>query len=311
MKKNLSLPEKKEEPLPQISEKNREILQQFIASLEFQQKKSIRTLETYEQILVQVFAYLEKASPQQIAATTELDLTRIKKFLRDRGPKVQAATQALWVSAIRSFLKWYLQERGNKDSQSIALVLREIMRPKVPVKIVKIFNEEDLILLLKHLESRPIEEQFLFELLYGMGLRISEALNLKKGDFKLNENLLEVRGKGSKIRTVPLTPNIPKILHQISDPLWGPLINARSLRQWVSNWGKSIPLGDDGNLHLHPHKLRHSIASHLLRRGVSLPQIQKLLGHKKLSTTQRYTHLRTEDILAAYDAFFPKKVGSG
>ncbi len=306
MKKNLSSTiDSGESPLP-LSEKNSQRLHSFIDFLSLQRSKADRTVETYHQILLQFLYFTESRLPSP-KNDLGFSIREIRSFMREKGPKVQASTQALWVSAIRGYLKWYQTELSTPNNAEISHILRELIRPKVPQKQISVFDEEDLSLLLKHIETRPIEEKFLFELLYGLGLRISEAFNLAPDDFHWGESVLWVKGKGSRMRKIPLTQNLRDLFPQMPIPFWSSHGSVKTLRTWVNAWGKAVPLGTEGVMHLHPHKLRHSIASHLLRRGANLPQIQKMLGHKRLSTTQRYTHLRTEDIVKVYDDFFPKR----
>ncbi len=273
--------------------------------LQLQKQRSERTIETYTRILFNFLAYSETRETAQLS-TFGFSVQDLRGYIRDRAGKIQASTQALWVSAIRSYLKWIQTERPEDASPQLAQILREFHRPKVATKNIQIFDEEDLNLLLKHIASRPLRERVLFELLYGLGLRVSEAAGLKLIHFDTNEGTVKVKGKGGKIRILPLTPILNELVQELKDPIWGQNDDPQMLRGWVRHWGYSVPLGKEGSLRLHPHKLRHSIASHLLRRGVALPQIQKFLGHKRLSTTQRYTHLRTEDIVKVYDNFFPK-----
>ena len=178
---------------------------------------------------------------------------------------------------------------------------------------MRIFDEDDLPLLLQHIQNRPAEEQLLFELLYGSGLRFSEAFNLCEKDVDLRQSQISVLGKGMKRRLVPLTPGARKLLHKkrISPDksLWPESTKEAQLRRWVRNWGVATGF-DEKYGGLYPHKLRHSIATHLVRRGAQLPQIQKLLGHSELSTTEKYTHLNIQDLVKVYDDCFPDLVKS-
>ena len=171
---------------------------------------------------------------------------------------------------------------------------------------MRIFNEDDLSLLVKVIEKRSLEEQLLFELLYGSGLRLSETLNIKKS--QLMNKGLKVKGKGDKERLLPLTAKAKTILCELDSENqgpWGPRTSLRKLREWSYSWGEESGLEEHYGK-LNPHKLRHSIATHLLRRGAKLPQIQKLLGHRNLATTERYTHLSTSDLVRIYDQALPK-----
>jgi integrase/recombinase XerC len=175
-------------------------------------------------------------------------------------------------------------------------------------------------LLIKVVEEASKNEQMLFYLLYGSALRISEALYLEVKNINFEKKTIRVLGKGSRWREVPVLDNFLSIFSK-SRPLkdienleeektWhGNELTYALARRWIGNWGKASGIHEKYGF-LHPHKLRHALASHLLRRGGKLPHIQKLLGHKNLSTTQKYTHLELEDLLKAYDKALPSKLAA-
>jgi len=279
-----------------------QIVKDFEDYLKLQRRKSLRTCEAYTDVARRFLNSLGELSAPALWQGVEID--SIRSFFREARKKLSASSQAQWSSALKSFLAW-AASRGylRKDLDKC------ISRPQVPRPLIEIFSEEDLPLLVKTLATRPPEEQLLFELLYGSGLRISEAHSLELKNLRPTQKILKIMGKGKKERFVPLTPQALRLLASFkgqSSP-WPNSLSVRKMRSWVDRWGKHSLLGD-GNGHLHPHKLRHSIASHLLRRGAKLPQIQKLLGHERLSTTERYTHLSAEDLMRIYDQSFPKKL---
>jgi integrase/recombinase XerC len=234
------------------------------------------------------------------------DPQRIRNHLREASQELNASSQAQKVSALRCFLTYLTNEKLCSQE-----CLRPLERPRTPKKLIEVLPEDTLKFLQNILqEKRPAEEVLLFELLYGSGLRISEAASLRWKQFPQNnteKHSLEVLGKGRKRRVVPLTSSAIKAAQSFrgssspEDAVFPH--NIRSLRRWVENWALLIP---ESELRLHPHLLRHSIASHLLRRGAHLPEIQRLLGHSKLSTTERYTHLNVDDLIRIYDQSFAK-----
>ncbi len=223
----------------------------------------------------------------------------LRAFARESARTLSAASQAQRMSALKTFLEWAIAQRW-VDIR----ILRDLSRPRVPKKLAQAEDEDDLRLLHKQLEARPSAERLLFELLYGSGLRISEASELPWSAIDWERGQAEIVGKGRRRRLVPLTPGAMSLLVELrggkkgDGPVWGKPLGPRSLSRWVKGWGV------EG---LHPHKLRHSIATHLLKRGSKLPQIQKLLGHRRLSTTERYTHLDLSDLLRVYDQSLPLK----
>lgn len=152
-----------------------------------------------------------------------------------------------------------------------------------------------------------LRDQVIVELLYGSGLRVSELVGLNKADAALDDCLIRVRGKGKKERIVPLTdPAVTAIKYYLSqrrDQEEALILNyqdtrlsARSVRRILDKLEKEAKL----NQHIHPHMLRHTFATHLLEGGADLRSVQELLGHKKLSSTQIYTHLTREKLRSVY-----------
>jgi integrase/recombinase XerC len=270
------------------------LVHDYAQHLHHVRRLSPRSVEAYTDALN---AYKKLCLKNKVAL---LEVGTVTVFLRHQSKKRAEASQSLSVSALKSFLGWLAKQRPH--SRLSPKLLQECVRPRVPQKMVQVIDDDSLQVLKKHVASRPLAEQFLFELLYGCGLRISEAQAFDRANVVANEGLARIRGKGRKERMVPLTPNALKIISALVEPQ--PLVNThlRSLRQWVYNWAKACGLGGL----VAPHKLRHSIATHLLKRGARLPQIQKLLGHKRLATTERYTHLLDADLLRVYDQSFPQ-----
>lgn len=267
----------------------------FLEHLELSKKRSERTREIYSQILLDFEKFLGGSEPSE-------DLAR--SYLRARASKIAASTQALHVSVLRSLGRWLRLE--NKASTTWLL-----KSPKLTHKKIRVFAEEDLALLMNVIEGRTQDEQILFYLLYGSALRVSEALGLSMQDIDFKKSKLRVLGQGARWREVPLAPPMLPVLRSLSSKGGGPAIksggpwhegrvNYALAHKWVRDWGEASGLNKKYDA-LHPHLLRHALASHLLRRGAKLPHIQKLLGHSRLSTTEKYTHLEVDDLIRAYD----------
>jgi integrase/recombinase XerC len=154
-------------------------------------------------------------------------------------------------------------------------------------------------------------------LLYGCGLRISEALNLNRSEAPVppNDDVLRITGKGGKVRLVPVLPTAVKAIETYVDlapvldpdgPLFigqrGGRLNARNIQLLMQRLRSALGLPDTAT----PHALRHSFATHLLGGGADLRAIQELLGHASLSTTQVYTGVDREHLLAQYDKAHPR-----
>jgi integrase/recombinase XerC len=162
----------------------------------------------------------------------------------------------------------------------------------------------------------PTRDLAIFELLYGCGLRISELVGLNLEDFDFSERWVRVRGKGKKERQVPYAGKASDALDrylELRKPATGGeraiflnhrggRLTDRGARGIVKFYARMIT----GDSSIHPHSLRHAYATHLLSDGADLRAIQELLGHARLSTTQKYTQVSVADLMAVYDKAHPK-----
>jgi integrase/recombinase XerC len=162
----------------------------------------------------------------------------------------------------------------------------------------------------------PARDRLLMELLYGCGLRISEAVGLNLEDFDRTEQWIRVRGKGRKERQVPFGSKAAEALENwlaerksASNALFlnhrGARLSDRGARNIVKFYATYVT----GDSSIHPHTLRHAFATHLLGDGADLRSIQELLGHARLSTTQKYTQISLEQLVRVYDSAHPRAKG--
>ncbi len=164
----------------------------------------------------------------------------------------------------------------------------------------------------------PERDRLLLELLYGCGLRISEAVGLNLEDFDRGERWVRVRGKGRKERQIPYGTKAGealetwlKVRRSETEPR-AIFLNHRGLRltdRGARNLVKFYATYVAGNSSIHPHTLRHAFATDLLSSGADLRAIQELLGHSRLSTTQKYTQVSLTDLMRVYDSAHPKSTG--
>lgn len=226
----------------------------------------------------------------------------------------RSLSQAL--SAIRTF-HGFLDRRLDTPNAAIALVRGPKVKPGAPRPV----SEDQALGLLAEPALDPdrdaweaARDQAVLTLLYGCGLRISEALSLKRSDVPIPDSL-RITGKGSKTRLVPVLPAVRESVDAYlaaapfalapDEPLFrarrgGPL-SARHVQATVQNLRSRLGLPASAT----PHALRHSFATHLLGAGADLRSIQELLGHASLSTTQRYTEVDAAALLNAYRAAHP------
>jgi integrase/recombinase XerC len=280
------------------------------------QNASAHTLRNYSSDLEQFRDYFSppNAKPPAPAEFTALQLREWLGSLYDRGLNVVSIRRKL--AAVRSLFK-FLQREGAIETN----VARLMRTPKAPKRIPVVPTAEQTNRLIdgvaKDSWERPHPERdlLLFELLYGCGLRISELAGLNLDDFDTGERWIRVRGKGRKERQVPYGTKAAAALEKylaLRAPKRGEralFLNHRGAR--LSDRGgrgivKFYARMVSGDASMHPHSLRHAYATHLLSDGADLRAIQELLGHARLSTTQKYTQVSLTDLMAVYDRAHPK-----
>ena len=299
----------------------RQALALWLEHLAKERRASPRTVEAYAFAGGRYINFLEqhRGEALSLAAMGTLTAGEVRAWLAylrqgDKPLSPRSLSQSL--SAIRTFHR-FLDRRMDTPNAAIALVRGPRVRPGAPRPV----TEDQARGMMAEPSLDPDREDWeasrdeaVLTLLYGCGLRISEALSLKRGDAPLPESL-RILGKGSKTRIVPVLPavreaidiylaDVPFVL-SADEPLFrakrgGPL-SPRHVQATVQKLRGRLGLPDSAT----PHGLRHSFATHLLGAGADLRSIQELLGHASLSTTQRYTEVDAEALLSAYAKAHP------
>jgi len=242
-----------------------------------------------------------------------------RAFLAHRAAEVERASIARGLSVVRTFIR-FLERRGLAASPALA-VLRTPKLPRSVPKPLSVVDAAEIVEAPTELVTsvwQAKRDVALLTLLYGCGLRLSEALGLKRSEAPRSD-LITITGKGRKQRLVPV---LPAVRDAIADYLAacpyalaaeGPLfvgarggpLHPRIVQRQMQALRGMLGLPETAT----PHALRHSFATHLLGGGGDLRAIQELLGHASLSTTQRYTSVETERLLAVYDSAHPRARG--
>lgn len=294
----------------------------WLEQLANERRASPRTLEAYGFAAQRYIAFLEQHRAESLTARDLGGVTagEVRAWLAhlrsgERPLSPRSLSQAL--SAIRTFHR-FLDRRLDISNSAIALVRGPRVKPSAPRPV----SEDQAAGLIAEPALDPdrddweaARDQAVLTLLYGCGLRISEALSLKRSDAPLSDHL-RITGKGSKTRIVPVLPAVraavDAYLAQVpfglapQDALFrakrgGPL-SPRHVQATVQNLRSRLGLPASAT----PHALRHSFATHLLGAGADLRSIQELLGHASLSTTQRYTEVDAAALLSAYRGAHPR-----
>lgn len=297
-------------------------LQAWLDHLAHERRLSARTLEAYGHIGRLYVAFLQhyRGETLPLSDLGSITAAELRAHLAERrsGERpLNARSLSQTLAAVRSFHR-FLDRRYGVDAPQLALV----KGPRVKASLPRPVTEDQAIGLLQEPETdidlEPWEaarDRAVLTLLYGCGLRISEALSLLGKDAPLGDSL-RIIGKGNKTRIVPV---LPQVIEAVSDYMrlspWsldgqealfrarrgGPL-SARHVQATVQRLRGRLGLPASAT----PHALRHSFATHLLGAGADLRSIQDLLGHASLSTTQKYTQVDAEALLRAYQAAHPR-----
>jgi integrase/recombinase XerC len=297
--------------------------QAWLAVLRHERRASAHTLRAYGDDVARFFSFLREhqggdVDERVLAGVLPADIRAFITLRRSEGLGPRGVHRAL--SGIRSFFR-YLAREEILDNPAA----RAVRTPRLPRNLPRPLSKPDASRTLKEV-AQPKSEKAdaawiatrnaaLLTLLYGAGLRISEALSLRRSDAPLSESIVIV-GKGRKERVIPIlpevraqidaymalrpqasTPDEPLFLSRRRKPM-----SAREAQALMQNVRSALGLSERAT----PHALRHSFASHLLDGGADLRSVQELLGHASLSTTQTYTQLETARLMQVYRKAHPR-----
>jgi integrase/recombinase XerC len=308
--------------------------EEFLDMLENERNASAHTVRAYRREISNFVAYLSETVGlhAKIAAVEHLHIRAYLGFLYERGLTKASAARAL--AAVRSWFRWLAKE--HRIGQNPAVL---VSTPKLPQHLPRVPSMEEVNGLLNSMEGRessaakdeaaawPERDRVIFELLYGCGIRNSELVGIDMADIQWKNDAILVKGKGRKQRYVPLGDEAAIAMRAylplrevrlgaagklglVTD---GPLImnlrmrgNTRLTTRSVGRIVKQIALSRGLAADVHPHTLRHAFGTHMLEEGADLRAIQEMLGHERLSTTQRYTQLTTGQVQRVYEETHPR-----
>jgi len=290
-------------------------IRNFLQSRGAEQNASRHTLRAYGKELERFAEYL---GPE--LRWKDVDHMTIRGFLSDlHGRGLSKVSVARALAAVRSLYKWLARE-GVVQKNPAKLVAS----PRLPKKLPRVPTAEEINGLLNsampEIARFPECDRAIFELLYGCGLRNSELVGIDLNDIDEANGVILVRGKGKKQRYVPLEGAAAealqayrevrqKLLREEGRATRRLFINQRGgplTTRSVGRIVKQIAISRGLPADVHPHTLRHAFGTHMLSEGADLRSIQELLGHERLSTTQRYTQLSIGHVMAVYDRTHPR-----
>jgi integrase/recombinase XerC len=295
------------------------IIQEWQEYMAMQRNYSPNTLSSYrndlEHFLGFIGKYLEKIISLKILES--IDLRLIRSWLSDRHQNnYNAASNARALSSVKNFYK-YLEKKYDIKCHAIFIV----KNPKKPSVLPKALSKEETQISLKNIEMLGDEEwlhlrnKALLTLIYASGMRISEALSITKNHLK-NQEFIKITGKGNKERLIPWIKEAKLLVEKYAsiipyeveehEPIFrgkhgAPLQRAVFNRELIE-LRRTLGLPE----YLSSHAFRHSFATHLMENGANLRSIQNLLGHKSLSSTQRYTKINQKHLESIYNKTHPE-----
>lgn len=302
-----------------ISPAARDALQGWLDAQRALKGASDNTITAYARDVADFLDFMTRHSgeAQGLGPLSRLGISDMRSWMaHERGRDVGARSLARKLSAVKSFYRW-LSEREGFDASAVL----STRSPKFQRKLPRPLAEDAARQVIDMLEMQSAtpwvasRDQAVVTLLYGCGLRISEALGLTGDDLPLS-TALRIRGKGGKERMVPLIPAAREAVetylalcpHDITpgSPLFrgvrGGALSPRLIQKVVEKTRAQLGLPATAT----PHAMRHSFATHLLNAGGDLRAIQELLGHASLSTTQVYTGVDTARLMEVYQRAHPK-----
>jgi integrase/recombinase XerC len=285
----------------------------FLQYLAQEKRLSPHTVTNYHRDLSQLTQFCEQ---QSLMNWSEIKSKNIRQFiaqLHRQGLAGRSIQRAL--SAVRSFYRFLIREGLTESNPALA-----VQAPKTEKRLPSTLDVDQMNSLLEHTNQDTFiacRDRAIMELFYSSGLRLAElaALNLRDIDFA--DSLVYVTGKGNKSRVIPVgnqAISSLKIWLTKRDELGfieqtaifitqqGRRLGVRSIQKRLNYWGKKQGISDQ----VHPHRLRHAFASHMLEASGDLRAVQELLGHADISTTQIYTHVDFQHLAKVYDKAHPR-----
>ncbi len=301
------------------------LIRQFIHYLSTEKNASPHTCRCYQRDLEGFEKFLKEGDSSsfsegevEIEKVDRMDIRRYLSFLHRKNKKSSIARK---LSTLRSFFKYLVREQILSSNPA-----KEVSTPKVEKPLPTTLTVDEAFRLMESPErngkefpkrgkQRGLRDRAILELLYSSGLRVGELVGLNTNQLDLDLGIVRVMGKGRKERIVPVGTKAIEALKayleergEISDenPLFtnakGGRLTARSVGRLVKDYSKRSGI----YRRVSPHSLRHTFATHLLDAGADLREIQEMLGHTSLSTTQRYIHLSLGKLMEVYDRTHPR-----
>jgi len=284
-----------------------EVIDEFFVYLTVEKGDSKSTLDTYQDDMDKFTEFMHNPD---ISELSKNDITDFIAYLSSTGLKTSTIIRR--ITTVRSFYT-YLNRNKLIDVSLIGIHLPKAERH---LPVVLSYEEVEALLDCLNLEKpAEIRDKAMLETMYASGLRVSELINLEMGNVNAEQGYLKVLGKGNKERIIPIGEFALEYLVKYIDKVRQKNVGYRSKYLFLNRRGevisrqyfwrqiKKYAARANIEVDISPHTLRHSFATHLLENGANIKQVQEMLGHVKIETTQIYTHISTKRILSVYDKY--------
>ncbi len=295
-----------------------ELIERYLESLAKERNMSPNTVRGYRSDLEFFRLWLEQQGLHQAEELENLSHKLLRSFWADRrGKGLSAQSMRRGQSALRGLFKFALRQKLIENNTAATMD-----SPKRQLPLPRALTQEDINLLLNAPDGQTLNglrDRAILEVLYGSGMRVSEATGLTTDALDLENQQARVTGKGSKERIVPMTPascqaiqtylqsrNAQLIGQQQCRHLFlnkfGTALSVRSIARMIDKYSRQLAM----MLNITPHQFRHSFATHLLNNGADIRAVQEMLGHESLATTQIYTRISKERLMQTYRLAHPR-----
>lgn len=298
---------------------DRNFIREYLLYLQVEKGLAKNSLTSYAEDLTKLKTWSDKKG------FNLLHLTRqdLREWLIDlSAEKLSENSKRRIASAVRGFYKFLTFDGHIRKNPA-----EDLLTPQKNFYLPKYLNQkeiEELLLVPDVSQETGLRNRAILELMYACGLRVSEVVDLKLGDAELDTGILTCKGKGNKMRKIPIGRSAvewlksylvlrrrkenAKVQNLFVTPLGNPL-NRQTIFNFIKEYGEKIGRGD-----ISPHTLRHSFATHLVQNRADIRSVQQMLGHADISTTQIYTHITDRHLRKTYEKFHPRakaNAGSG
>lgn len=282
-------------------------LDEYINYILIEKGLSKNTCYSYKNDIDKYLCYINKEN------ITKIDIEKYIEYLNNN--KVKSSTISRNIVSIKSYHKYISRMYDYNDPSE------SIIKPKQSIRLPEVLSKEEVdnLLNIEVTDAFSFRNKTMLELMYATGLRVSELVNLNINDIDFENATVRCFGKGNKERIIPIVDYALNLVKEyvelyrngmlkgyLTDSLFLNNHGKNMTRQGFFKIIKKIVLEKNIKKKIHPHMLRHSFATHILENGADLRIIQELLGHENISTTQIYTHVRTDLIRKNYDDFHPR-----